>query len=59
MFSVRPALTNNTTGFSVLGRAKAIKRDSGNIRDSKDLVVSPRWVLYSKTDWPTEPSVVT
>jgi hypothetical protein len=26
---------------------------------NKDLVLSPRWVLYSKTDWPTEPSVVT
>jgi hypothetical protein len=26
---------------------------------NKDLVVSSRWVLYSKTDWPTEPSVVT
>jgi hypothetical protein len=21
---------------------------------NKDLVVSPRWVLYSKTDWPAE-----
>jgi hypothetical protein len=21
---------------------------------NKDLVVSPRWVLYSKTDWPTD-----
>jgi hypothetical protein len=27
--------------------------------NNKDLVVNPRWVLYSKTDWPTEPSVVT
>jgi hypothetical protein len=26
---------------------------------NKDLVLSPRWVLYSKKDWPTEPSVVT
>jgi hypothetical protein len=26
---------------------------------NKDLVLSPRCVLYSKTDWPTEPSVVT
>jgi hypothetical protein len=26
---------------------------------NKDLVLSPRWVLYAKTDWPTEPSVVT
>jgi hypothetical protein len=26
---------------------------------NKDLVLSPRWVLYSKTDRPTEPSVVT
>jgi hypothetical protein len=26
---------------------------------NKYLVVSPRWVLYSKTDWPTEPLVVT
>jgi hypothetical protein len=26
---------------------------------NKYLVLSPRWVLYSKTDWPTEPSVVT
>jgi hypothetical protein len=26
---------------------------------NKDLVLSPRWVLYSKTNWPTEPSVVT
>jgi hypothetical protein len=25
---------------------------------SKNLVVNPRWVLYSKTDWPTDPSVV-
>jgi hypothetical protein len=24
-----------------------------------DLVLSPRWVLYSKMDWPTEPSVIT
>jgi hypothetical protein len=22
--------------------------------NNKDLVVSPRWVLYSKTDWPTD-----
>jgi hypothetical protein len=21
---------------------------------NKDLVVSPKWVLYSKTDWPTD-----
>jgi hypothetical protein len=21
---------------------------------NKDLVVSPRWVLYSKTDWPAD-----
>jgi hypothetical protein len=21
---------------------------------NKDLVVSPRWVLYSKTDWPSD-----
>jgi hypothetical protein len=21
---------------------------------NKDLVASPRWVLYSKTDWPTD-----
>jgi hypothetical protein len=27
--------------------------------NNKDLVLSPRWVLYSKMDWPTEPSVVT
>jgi hypothetical protein len=26
---------------------------------NKDLVLSPRWVLYAKTDWPTKPSVVT
>jgi hypothetical protein len=26
---------------------------------NKDQLLSPRWVLYSKTDWPTEPSVVT
>jgi hypothetical protein len=26
---------------------------------NKDLVLSPRWVLYTKTDWPTKPSVVT
>jgi hypothetical protein len=26
---------------------------------NKDLVLSPRWMLYSKTDWPTEPPVVT
>jgi hypothetical protein len=26
---------------------------------NKDLILSPRWVLYSKTDWSTEPSVVT
>jgi hypothetical protein len=28
-------------------------------KSNKDLVLSPRWVLYSKTNWPTEPSVVT
>jgi hypothetical protein len=22
--------------------------------NNKDLVVRPRWVLYSKTDWPTD-----
>jgi hypothetical protein len=26
---------------------------------NKDLVISPRWVLYTKTDWQTEPLVVT
>jgi hypothetical protein len=26
---------------------------------NKDLVLSPRWVLYSKTDWLTEPFVIT
>jgi hypothetical protein len=26
---------------------------------NKDLVLSPRGVLYAKTDWPTKPSVVT
>jgi hypothetical protein len=26
---------------------------------NKVLVLSPRWVLYAKTDWPTKPSVVT
>jgi hypothetical protein len=25
---------------------------------NKDLVLSPRWVLYSKADWLTEPSVI-
>jgi hypothetical protein len=26
---------------------------------NKDLVLSLRWVLYSKTDWPTKTSLVT
>jgi hypothetical protein len=34
-------------------------RTNPQLSDSnKDLVVSPKWVLYSKTDWPAWPSVV-
>jgi hypothetical protein len=50
------------------GRPAAIVNDSPSSRQrrrptstnpqlsdsNKDLVLSPRWVLYSKTDWPTD-----
>jgi hypothetical protein len=44
----RPLVRENPTSTSL------------QLSDSnKYLVLSPRWVLYSKTDWPTEPLVVT
>jgi hypothetical protein len=31
-----------------------IKKTSVREESLKDLVVSPKWVLYSKTDWPAD-----
>jgi hypothetical protein len=42
-----------------LVRESAPHRQACNCLSNKDLVLSPRLLLYSKTDWPTEPSVVT
>jgi hypothetical protein len=28
--------------------------DSGKRRSNKDPVLSPKWALYAKTDWPTD-----
>jgi hypothetical protein len=27
---------------------------SGNVRQKKNLVLTPKWVLDTKTDWPTD-----
>jgi hypothetical protein len=35
-------------------RAPQIKKNSQLSDNSKDMDVSPRWVLYSKTDWPAD-----
>jgi hypothetical protein len=49
-------LANDRPGLSS-ERARHINKPATD--SNKDMVVSPRWVLYSKTDGPTEPSVVT
>jgi hypothetical protein len=35
-------------------RAPHINKNQQLSDSNKNLVVSPRWVLYSKTDWPTD-----
>jgi hypothetical protein len=48
-----------TTDPSSLQRERPTSRNPQLSDSNKDLALSPRWVLYSKTHWPTEPSVVT
>jgi hypothetical protein len=48
-----------TTDPSSRQRERRISTSLQLSDSNKNLVISPRWVLYSKTDWPTEPSTVT
>jgi hypothetical protein len=43
-----------TTDPSSRQRERPISTNPQLSDRNKNLVVSPRWVLYSKTDWPTD-----
>jgi hypothetical protein len=43
-----------TTGPSYCLRERPTSTNPQLSNSNKSLVVSPRWVLYSKTDWPTD-----
>jgi hypothetical protein len=47
------ALTNNRPVLSS-ERESPYQQTRNCLTVTKDLVLSPRWVLYSKTDWPTD-----
>jgi hypothetical protein len=42
------------TVFSTRSVQRGYREDNWGNRLNKDLVVSPRWVFYSKTDWPAD-----
>jgi hypothetical protein len=48
-----------TTDPSFHQRERPTSTNAQMSDSNKNLVVSPRWVFYSHTDWPSDPSVVT